>query len=443
MLEDKSFYKQIENQTTKETMKKLKKVVSLLKKITRNERNYLLDFECKPSMFYGLPKIHKSKLINKECTQIDGEYLELLDPEDLTFRPIVAGPACETHRLSNLIDILLKPFISKIQSYVRDDIDFLKYVPKIVPHNTLLVSFDIVSLYTNISHDLGIKAINSWLTKYPELIHERFSKEFILESIKIILENNNFYFNDKMYTQVRGTAMGTKFAPTYATLVLAYLEEKLYVQTEIKYGKEFARYIKDNWKRFLDDCFILWTKGEDNLKTFHSILNELHSDLKFTIEYSNERLPFLDVLLIKSNNRISTDIFFKETDSKQYLNFYSCHPKHTKTSIPYNLARRICTIVSDQCQREKRLSELRIYLQKRSYPDTVISGGIEKAKSIPRDSLLSTCTHTRNEEEVLPYVSTFNPNNTEMFGIFKNNMHILTNDQTMREALSKSKIIKS
>ena len=176
----------------------------------------------------------------------------------------MAGLACETHRLSNLIDILLKPFISKVQSNVRDDIDFLKYVPKIVPQNTLLVSFDVISLYTNISHDLGIKAINSWLTKYPELIHERFSKEFILESIKIILENNNFYFNVKVYTQVRGTAMGTKFAPTYATLVLAYLEEKLYVQTEIKFGKDFARYIKDNWKRFLDDCFILWTKGEKN-----------------------------------------------------------------------------------------------------------------------------------------------------------------------------------
>ena len=29
------------------------------------------------------------------------------------------------------------------------------------------------------------------------------------------------------YNQIRGTAMGTKFAPTYATLVLAYLEEKL------------------------------------------------------------------------------------------------------------------------------------------------------------------------------------------------------------------------
>ena len=45
-----------------------------------------------------------------------------------------------------------------------------------------------------------------------------------------------------MYTQVRSTAMGTKFAPTYATLVLAHLEEKLYVQTEIKFDKDFARY---------------------------------------------------------------------------------------------------------------------------------------------------------------------------------------------------------
>ena len=85
--------------------------------------------------------------------------------------------------------------------------------------------------------------------------------------------------------------MGTKFAPIYATLVLAYLEEKLYVQTEIKFGKEFARYSKDNWKRFLDDCFILWTKGEENLKTFHSVLNETFR-LKFTKEYSNERLAF-------------------------------------------------------------------------------------------------------------------------------------------------------
>ena len=60
-----------------------------------------------------------------------------------------------------------------------DDIDFLNYIPKSDPSNTLLVSFDVVNLYTNIPHELGIEAINSWLSKYPELIHKRFSKEFI------------------------------------------------------------------------------------------------------------------------------------------------------------------------------------------------------------------------------------------------------------------------
>ena len=65
--------------------------------------------------------------------------------------------------------------------------------------------------------------------------------------------------------------MGTKFAPTYATLVLAYLEEKLYSEIETKFGKEFAIFIKENWKRFLDDCFVFWTKSKDDLKTFHLI----------------------------------------------------------------------------------------------------------------------------------------------------------------------------
>ena len=206
---------------------------------------------------------------------------------------------------------------------------------------------------------------------------------FLLLYIYIILENNKFLFNDLMYNQIRGTAMGTKFAPTYATLVLAYLEEILYSETEINYGKDFSNYIKESWKRFLDDCFIFWIKGKDELNKFHSMLNKLHPDLKFTIEYSEENLSFLDILLIKTNNHISTDIYFKETDSKQYLNFQSCHPKHTKTSIPYNLARRICTIVSDSNVREIRLSELQAALQKRNYPETLISQGIKKATSIP------------------------------------------------------------
>ena len=112
-----------------------------------------------------------------------------------------------------------------------------------------LVYFDVTNLYTNLSHDLGIEAIQFWLEKHPNLIHKRFSKEFILEGIKGILENNNFMFDDMYYNQIRGTAMGTKFTPTYATLVLAYLEERLYIQVK-SVNKDLLEYVEHNWKRF-------------------------------------------------------------------------------------------------------------------------------------------------------------------------------------------------
>ena len=71
------------------------------------------------------------------------------------------------------------------------------------------------------------KAVDYWQEKYPETLNPRFTKEFILDGIKIILENNIFCFNDTYFKQEKGTAMGTKFAPVYATLTIGYLEEKL------------------------------------------------------------------------------------------------------------------------------------------------------------------------------------------------------------------------
>ena len=49
----------------------------------------------------------------------------------------------------------------------------------------------------------------------------------LLRALKFILENNSFHFNGNYYRQVKGTAMGTKVAPVYATLTLGYLEQKL------------------------------------------------------------------------------------------------------------------------------------------------------------------------------------------------------------------------
>ena len=286
-------------------------------------------FEVKSSNFYGLLKVHKSSHINNKCKNANSSNVEISDVNDLKLRPIVAGPSCQTHRLSDILDILLKPYTKHVNSYLRDTITFLNSLPLTVKEETLLASIDVESLYTNIPNELGIEAINYWLDKYPQEIQNRFIKKFILEGIELILKNSSFYFDGTFYRLIKGTAMGTKFAPTYATLSIAYLEVKLYERVNTKFWEEFTGYFKQYWKRFLDDCFIQWTRSETDLDKLHFILNSLHSDIKFTKEYSNKEQAFLDVFVKNEKGHIETDIYYKETDSKQYLLFSSCHPRHT------------------------------------------------------------------------------------------------------------------
>ena len=107
-------------------------------------------------------------------------------------RPIVTGPSCLTHRLNNLLDIILRPYTRCVKSNVRGTTDFLNNLPDNVPPNTLLASFDIEALYSNIPHELGLEAVKYWLEKHPEKKKNRFSNTFILVAIKFILEITHF-----------------------------------------------------------------------------------------------------------------------------------------------------------------------------------------------------------------------------------------------------------
>ena len=79
---------------------------------------------------------------------------------------------------------------------------------------------------------------------------------------------------------------------------------------------------------------------------------------------------------------IITDIYYKPTDTKQYLDYNSCHPRHIRRNVPSNLARRICTIVENESLRHERLEELEVCLINRHYPLAVIEYGMKKAKDI-------------------------------------------------------------
>jgi hypothetical protein len=72
------------------------KLKSLIKKfknlLTSQERRAIVNFDYRTTNIYGLPKIHKSKIINDAIKDVKSTYVHLRDPVDLSFRLIFGGP---------------------------------------------------------------------------------------------------------------------------------------------------------------------------------------------------------------------------------------------------------------------------------------------------------------------------------------------------------------
>ena len=118
--------------------------------------------------------------------------------------------------MSAYVDKILQPFLQKIPSYIQDTTQFLNCTSKIksVPHNVLIVSMDVKTLYSSIPHSDGIKACKIFM------IENGFTSLEISNITKIIdfiLTHNYFEFNDKSYIQTHGTAMGKKWPPHMQT----------------------------------------------------------------------------------------------------------------------------------------------------------------------------------------------------------------------------------
>ena len=67
------------------------------------------------------------------------------------------------------------------------------------------------------------------------------------------------------------------------------------------------------------------------------------------LNYSEECILFLDVSVsVDNSGSITTDLYVKPTDTQKYLLATSCHPNHTKRSIPNGQAHRILRICSNK-----------------------------------------------------------------------------------------------
>ena len=114
-----------------------------------------------------------------------------------------------------------------------------------IPDGAFLCTVDVVGLYPSIPHGEGLEAMREALGRR---VNPTVATDTLVGLASLVLKNNYFEFNNKIYRQKLGTAIGTKFAPAYANLFMSGLEERL---LEASADKPLV------WMRFIDDVFFI------------------------------------------------------------------------------------------------------------------------------------------------------------------------------------------
>ena len=145
-----------------------------------------------------------------------------------------------------------------MKSYIKDTNHFLSKLKNLgkLPQGAILCTIDVVGLYPNIPHSEVLNSLRGFLELRD---NKQITNHTLIEFAEIVLKINLFEFDQKTFKQVRGTAIETKFAPPYAILFTADLEEKIINAFEKK------RMI---WWRYVDDIFLFGNMEKNLWKNF-------------------------------------------------------------------------------------------------------------------------------------------------------------------------------
>ena len=413
--------------------------------LTPKEKRAITDFDYKSTSIYAVPKIHKSKLIKDALINCTSNCLLLRRPCDLTLRVIFGGTNSVTTGIADLVDELLKPFIGLVKSRVRDATDFINKIPKFSEADFPFIqmwSVDVKDMYQSIEHELGLKAVEYWLDRYPEKLPNRFSQKFVLEALLFVLQNNTGYFNGKFYRQVRGTATGIKPAPSYADLVMGYLEITLYYNLQKELGNEVAHFFWTFYRRYLDDGQIMWDTRLCDFKQVLGMMNMLHPSIEFTSDCDESKLVYLNVTILKIDNSFKTEIFNKETDSDTYLPFTSSHPRSCKEGIPFTLARSVRALTDDDDTVRIKLEQLRERLERCGYPQGMVATACAHAMSLDVDDLRKTKEKQPHVNEIA-FVHTYDPTLPQLFSKIEEFTSRLYTSRELKPIFGETRIINS
>ena len=383
-LQDEEHYTEVLPNHYKTIQRDIKDTLQTLRNqnaIDETTQNQLYNPRARIPPFYTIPKIHK---------------------EGNPGRPIVSGIQSPTENISKFVDFHIKDYVPKIDSYVKDTTHFINILQDYeLEPGDLLVTLDVKALYTNIPHAEGLQALNETLTNNN---HQNPPPWALVRLADLVLKNNMFQFNNKFYLQNQGTAMGTKMAPSYAILYMANFEQHALTTYRLR---------PKLWIRYIDDIFLIWQHGNQELELFVEFLNTINGTIRFTCESDPEKLPFLDVTVIRGeDNKMDTTLYIKPTDAQAYLHYSSEHPATTKNSIPFSQflrIRKICSKIEDYNYHASRLYNI---FKERGYKETQMRDTIQRVREMDRTDLLKY-TQPKAEQKIR-LITNFNRANPDM-----------------------------
>ena len=297
---------------------------------------------------YGLPKTHR---------------------EGTLLRPILSMTSSSLHELGKWLADLLQSVLERFSSHCISDLfTFAKTMQNLdIDPNVFMCSFDVFSLFTNVPLDETIKICSDALYDDSDL-QPLISKDVFVELMKSAISSVKLSFNNTVYKQTDGVAMGSPLGPALANIFIGYYEEKLFAQTQKP----------PTYFRYVDDTFAIFDR-EAEADKFPTKLICLHPSLKFTFEKEKDKcLSFLDVYVERTDIRFETSGNHRNpTFTGQYLRWESFSPLKRKINLISTLVHR-AQIIFTKRTFNGEIKQIKKILLDNGSPKNVINAQIAK-----------------------------------------------------------------
>jgi len=322
-----SSFQKIDRDPTNNYNKILKTNLTICKNIFSSSNENLINMNPLAPRLYGLPKLHKP---------------------NITIRPVVSHFTAPCHKLGYKLNNLFRNYTSFKPTYtVSNSYELCEKIKTVqVPPNARLISFDVTNLFTNVPVHESKQLVQDILN---ESSCDKLVKDEFMILFDTCLKQNYFRFNNVFYKQLHGLSMGSPISPLVADIFMNYLETKIFDS-----NNDNLKYIK-YWYRYVDDILCLWTGTIDQLNEFLTFINNIHKNIKFTLEVdSNHSINFLDLKITIENNRHVFGIFRKPTFTDSIIPAKSRHHISQKMSYFHSVLHRLINIPvkDDEFQKE-------------------------------------------------------------------------------------------